>query len=320
MRAPAHTCTSMCVCLSIPCDGSAPFFHSCFHLCASSFKRFSLFFSLLFFSHLPPVTDNDFDPCPPPSLSVHHQAGPEPVVKTLKGCRCALPYKLSPHGTGMRNIVEATCNRFEPSEYGVTPYYWCPTVGDCGDVLDEPVDGHTHFDKCIGEEPGFLEPEPTMTEQGCHCILPFLFEPKSFRNMDNKMMVYTECTDTGAVADQSAWCAVKGHCGRRSRRSKAHKEEGGYGWTHWDFCKKQPEVRGLLPSGQPKLPSPAPLVRTKNGCSCKLPFPYAPAKDCEVEKETDGCEARGGYMMSGFCVVCKVLPPLVQSFFLSQPS
>ena len=119
-------------------------------------------------------------------------------------------------------------------------------------------------------------------------------------------MVYTQCTDSGAVADQSAWCATRGHCGRRSRRRKANHDPGGYQWTHWDFCKVQPANRTVLPSGQKQLPAVVPHVRTKSGCKCKLPFPYAPAKDCEVQKEVDSCEDKGGYIMSGWCVVCKI--------------
>lgn len=49
-----------------------------------------------------------------------------------------------------------------------------------------------------------------MTEMGCECLLPFEFEPRSFKNMEEKRMVYTQCTDSGAVTDQSTWCATRG--------------------------------------------------------------------------------------------------------------
>ncbi len=96
-------------------------------------------------------------------------------------------------------------------------------------------------------------------------------------------------------------------CGRKSKRSKAFIGPGGFGWTHWDFCVKQPAVRPNLLSGQPQLPVPMPRVRTLHGCACKLPFKYAPASGCKVSSEAeDVCLKKGGYMMSGYCVLCEV--------------
>eukprot|EP00285_Hemiselmis_virescens_P018254 CAMPEP_0173391412 /NCGR_PEP_ID=MMETSP1356-20130122/18366_1 /TAXON_ID=77927 ORGANISM="Hemiselmis virescens, Strain PCC157" /NCGR_SAMPLE_ID=MMETSP1356 /ASSEMBLY_ACC=CAM_ASM_000847 /LENGTH=1138 /DNA_ID=CAMNT_0014349039 /DNA_START=24 /DNA_END=3436 /DNA_ORIENTATION=- len=234
--------------------------------------------------------------------------GPKPEVQTLHGCRCKLPYEFGPTWLG-GDMTLATCTRLAREGSEVLPYYWCPTEGRCGEAMEQAQVGYTHWDKCVGEPAGFLEPAPTETEMGCECLLPFMFEPKSFKRLDDALTVYTACTDTGAVAPQSAWCAVKGEsCGRKSHRAKATHGPGNYGWTHWDFCKKQPEIRAVLPGPykQPELPAVVPHVRTKSGCTCRLPFPYAPAKDCAVQPDATGCAAKGGYMMSGYCVVCKV--------------
>jgi len=233
--------------------------------------------------------------------------GPKPEVTTVGGCTCKLTYDFGPRWLG-GDVTLATCTRLSRDGSGLLPYYWCPTEGRCGEAMGEAQVGYTHWDKCVGEPAGFLEPAPTETEMGCECVLPFAFEPKSFKRLDDALTVYTQCTDTGAVAPQSAWCAVKGEkCGRRSHRDKAGHGPGMYGWTHWDFCKKQPALRPLHgPNKQPELPAVVPHVRTKSGCTCRLPFPYAPANDCKVQPDATGCQAKGGYMMSGYCVVCKV--------------
>jgi hypothetical protein len=58
--------------------------------------------------------------------------------------------------------------------------------------------------------PGYLEPEPVMTEMGCECMLPFSFIPKSVEDLGEEgRAIYTSCTDSGAVEPKSAWCAVR---------------------------------------------------------------------------------------------------------------
>ncbi len=57
---------------------------------------------------------------------------------------------------------------------------------------------------------GYLEPEPTMTEMGCECMLPYSFIPKSLdAEGEGGRAIYTTCTDSGAVEPKSAWCPVK---------------------------------------------------------------------------------------------------------------
>eukprot|EP00961_Rhodomonas_salina_P096164 1292946-Rhodomonas_salina.1 len=49
----------------------------------------------------------------------------------------------------------------------------------------------------------------------------------------------------------------------------------------------QPEARPALPDGQPALPAVMPKLRTQHGCACKLPFEYAPARDCSIEDKEE---------------------------------
>jgi len=169
------------------------------------------------------------------------------------------------------------------------------------------------WDKCVGVPSGYLEPSPVKTVQGCDCLLPFEYEPKVLASQDGpKRFVYTAATDI-ANAHGGAWCATVGQCGHTSNDAKAHYGPGGFGWTNWDVVVEQPPARPLLTGDdagkdQHVLPAEVPDVRTQHGCTCQLPWKYAPAYTCAVSEDDEGaCLGMGGYMMSGWCVLCKDL-------------
>ena len=242
-----------------------------------------------------------------------HAMGVEPYpsksVRTLQGCTCKIPYEITPPALGGADVTFTHCNRYDQDGAGLSPYYWCPVQEeDCG---YDGKDGR--WDKCVGVPSGYLEPTPIKTVQGCDCLLPFEYEPPVLAGVDGpKRFVYTEPTDI-TNSHGGAWCATVGQCGHRSHNAKAHYGPGAFGWTHWDVTVEQPPARPLLGGsdagkGQHELPSDVPELRTQHGCTCKLPFKYAPSYTCGVSEDDEGtCVGNGGYMMSGWCVTCQDL-------------
>jgi len=232
---------------------------------------------------------------------------PAESVRTLQGCTCKIPYQITPPALGGQDILFSHCNRFDQDGSGLSSFYWCPVnEQECGYV---GKDGQ--WDKCVGVPSGYLEPTAVKTVQGCECLLPFEYEPPVLAGQEGpKRFVYTSPTDI-RTAHGGAWCATVGQCGHTSSDAKAHFGPGGYGWTNWDVVVDQPPVRPLLSGDdagkdQHELPEEMQQVRTQHGCKCKLPWTYAPAYTCGVSEDDEGtCVGKGGYMMSGWCVVCK---------------
>lgn len=54
--------------------------------------------------------------------------------------------------------------------------------------------GWTHWDKCVGDPPGFLAPEktPVLTAKGCKCKVPWKYEPASIPGHE---VTYVGCAD-----------------------------------------------------------------------------------------------------------------------------
>ncbi len=236
---------------------------------------------------------------------------PDQKVRTLQGCTCKMPYEIKPPALGGSEVMYTHCNRFDDDledgdGSGLQSFYWCPVEEEhCG------YQGSIgQWDKCVGVPAGYLEPTPIKTVQGCDCLLPFEYQPPVLASQEGpKKFVYTTPTDI-THGHHGVWCAVVGPCGHQSSDAMAHYGPGGYGWSHWDVLKEQPPARPLLTGAhvgrdQHVLPDEVPEVRTQHGCTCKLPWKYAPARTCGVsEDDEDACKSKGGYMMSGWCVIC----------------
>lgn len=124
----------------------------------------------------------------------------------------------------------------------------------------------------MGEAAGFLSPEKpaVMTEQGCVCKLPFKFVVFGSK----RATVFTSPTDLDSP--NHAWCAVDAErspaaCGTKSLDPLSGFGAGRYGWDRWDYVAVQvtPHVQGVVPAG-------APPVRTRKGCTCKMPYSITP--------------------------------------------
>jgi len=222
-----------------------------------------------------------------------------------------MPSEIKPPALGGSEVMYTHCNRFDDDledgdGSGLQSFYWCPVEEEhCG------YQGSLgQWDKCVGVPAGYLEPTPIKTVQGCDCLLPFEYQPPVLASQEGpKKFVYTTPTDI-THGHHGVWCAVVGPCGHQSSDAMAHYGPGGYGWSHWDVLKEQPPARPLLTGAhvgrdQHVLPDEVPEVRTQHGCTCKLPWKYAPARTCGVsEDDEDACKSKGGYMMSGWCVIC----------------
>uniref|UniRef100_A0A7S0EG83 Uncharacterized protein n=1 Tax=Hanusia phi TaxID=3032 RepID=A0A7S0EG83_9CRYP len=228
---------------------------------------------------------------------------PSQAVNTLNGCKCKMPYTITPPGLGY-SVTLTTCTRYGQTKSGMENFWWCPVEESSCGYTGKTASGKTmQWDKCVGDPPGWLEPEPVKTVSGCECLLPFEYSPPV---LGGDRIVYTSCTDI-STSKGGAWCATKGACGTKSNSKLAHMGPGGYGWTHWDICKEQPEKRPLIAgTDQLQLPDVVPKIRTQHGCTCRLPFQYSPADMCEVKPLQDSaCQLEGGYMHQGWCVICQ---------------
>ncbi len=241
---------------------------------------------------------------PGPPIQENQLLSYYPHVETLHGCKCRLPYEVYPLSLGGRQkIMLSRCTRY----YGQSED-WCATEGACG-VPGTPS-GHednrlswTHWDKCIGEPAGYLEPPlpriPTM--QNCTCMEEWEFKPYELRL---RTQHYRGCVDIDSPG--SAWCAVRGSdCGYQSEDPNAG--AAGYGWTHWDLCWPPEQPVQLMKNLDRKiLPIPMPFVRTETGCSCKLPFKLSDGSEhyrctrkgsfaawCPVNEEDCGFDSLG---------------------------
>jgi hypothetical protein len=193
-------------------------------------------------------------------------------IETVLGCKCKMPFEVYPKVLGGKiKHIYGTCTR----EYGQEED-WCATEGDCGRSgnptgQDDPRLTWSHWDKCIGEPAGWLEPpkEPIITVQNCTCMDEWEFKPADLKL---QRISYGGCTD---VDDPGrAWCAVKGEgCGNLSEDPRAGYGGNKYGWTKWDYCSRpyQP-IKVMADIEKEILPYPLPFVRTRRGCECILPF------------------------------------------------
>ena len=196
---------------------------------------------------------------------------------------------------------------------------WCPTVGDCGIKSDMPraTDGPggfgwTHWDKCIGVPPGFLPAlKPKIfTQEGCVCKQPWSYRPSELGLQE---VVYIGCTDI--ESPNKAWCAIDveespKYCGIKSTDKYAGFGKGKYGWNRYDYCEyssgwpEGPSTRNEQPASHAAgvVPSVPEKVKTLNGCTCKIPYEFAPPSldgekvtmthcnryDDDLQDDTDG--------------------------------